>query len=303
MSRTTMLLATVGILALGSCSTDEIVERPPPRPQIPIPTPAPIPSPPARIGFSFNGSFRQGAVVRGVAPSNLAALRLDGEAVDVDRDGAFLIAFDRDHGASARLVATLSDGGSVVETLNVAANAWRIENVNASPTGGVSSEAFVRRRAPELEAIGAARAMRTGAEGWRQDFRWPVTGRISGVFGSQRIYRGEPGAYHSGVDIARPAGTPIVAPADGTVILAATVPFTLEGHLLMLDHGMGLNSAFLHLSRIDVAQGQRVTRGQPIGAIGSSGRATGPHLHWSMKWHDARIDPQMLAGPMPGGNP
>ena len=135
--------------------------------------------------------------------------------------------------------------------------------------------------------------------GWKQSFIWPVKGRISGMFGSQRIYKGQPGSYHSGVDIATgKSGTPIVAPADGVVILAATKPFSLEGNLLMVDHGMGLNSAFLHLSKIDVKNGQTVKRGQLLGRIGSTGRATGPHLHWSMKWKRARIDPILLTGPM-----
>ena len=103
------------------------------------------------------------------------------------------------------------------------------------------------------------------------------------------------------MDVAGATGTPVVAPADGVVILAAAKPFTLEGHLLMIDHGHGLNSAFLHLSRIDVKPGDTVTQGQRIGAIGATGRATGPHLHWGMKWNDARIDPLLVAGPMPQG--
>ncbi len=91
----------------------------------------------------------------------------------------------------------------------------------------------------------------------------------------------------------------MLAPADGVVILAAAAPFTLEGNLLMLDHGMGLNSAFLHLSRIDVRVGDHVRRGQMIGAVGMTGRATGPHLHWSLKWRDRKLDPLLVAGPMP----
>ncbi len=146
--------------------------------------------------------------------------------------------------------------------------------------------------------IAAARAQVTDAQGWRQSFRWPATGRISGLFGAQRIYRGEPGAYHSGTDIARPTGTPVAAPADGVVILAADKPFTLEGNLLMIDHGNGLNSAFLHLSRIDVKVGDHVRQGQILGAIGATGRATGPHLHWSLRWCDARLDPMLVAGAM-----
>ena len=136
----------------------------------------------------------------------------------------------------------------------------------------------------------------------RQSFIWPRVGRISGLFGAQRIYQGEPGSYHGGVDVAGATGEPVRAPADGVVILAAIdKPFTLEGHLLMIDHGHGLNSAFLHLSRIDVKMGDHVVQGQQIGAIGATGRATGPHLHWGMKWQDARIDPLLIAGPMPQG--
>ena len=287
------------LFALGSCSTTEIAQAPP---TVPSPPPPP-PAEPVRADFEFrqDSVFRQGGVVRGLAPGNTVALELDGEPVGLADGGSFIIAFDRDQDPSAELTARLADGRTVSQVLAVAPSAWRIEHVNASPTGGVPSEEFLRRRRPELERIGSARALRTGAEGWRQDFLWPVTGRISGEFGSQRIYRGEPGSYHTGVDISRASGTPVVAPADGVVILAAQEPLTLEGHLLMIDHGMGLNSAFLHLSRIDVAEGVRVRRGQTVGAIGASGRATGPHLHWSMKWNAARIDPVLLAGPMTEG--
>ena len=119
------------------------------------------------------------------------------------------------------------------------------------------------------------------------------------MFGSQRVYRGTPGAYHSGTDIATGAsGTPFVAPADGVVILVAESPFTLEGNLLMIDHGMGLNSAFLHCSQVLVREGDVVKQGQTIGLIGMTGRATGPHLHWSMKWRDSRLDPILFTGPM-----
>ena len=122
---------------------------------------------------------------------------------------------------------------------------------------------------------------------------------MSGRFGSQRIYNGTPGSYHSGLDIATgTSGTPFVAPADGVVILAAQSPFSLEGRLLMIDHGMGLNSAFLHCSAILVKEGDVVKQGQTIGRIGATGRATGPHLHWSIKWRDSRLDPILFTGPM-----
>ncbi|MEP6784402.1 MAG: M23 family metallopeptidase [Sphingomonadales bacterium] len=217
-------------------------------------------------------------------------------------DRRFLIAFDRQALSSAVLRATLADGRATELLLDVEPRVWREEKIASVQRFAQPSAEFARLRPPELAAINAARSIDAASDGWRQDFIWPVKGRISGLFGSYRIYaNGEKGAPHSGVDIARPSGTPVVSPADGVVILAADHPFTLEGNLLMIDHGMGLNSAFLHLSRIDVKVGERVRQGQPVGAIGMTGRASGPHLHWSMKWFDRRIDPMPLAGPMPAG--
>lgn len=271
--------------------------QPPPPPVAPPPAPAqPVALPP--VGrFVLDGPLSQGGLVRGVAPEGTASLTLDGQDVALASGRRFIIAFDRDAAPQARLVARLADGREAVETLAIAPRAWRIEELPI-PRGTPPTPQFLRIRSEELRQIAAARAMETGAEGWAQSFVWPVTGRISGLFGSQRIYRGEKGAYHSGTDIARPAGTPVAAPADGVVILAADHPFTLEGRLLMIDHGMGLNSSFLHLSRIDVRVGDRVRQGQIVGAIGMTGRATGPHLHWSVKWMAMRIDPMLLAGPM-----
>ncbi|MEC3912748.1 M23 family metallopeptidase [Sphingobium sp. CR2-8] len=255
-----------------------------------------------RADFQLTGTATQGGMLTGIAPAGTVALQLDDQLVPVDADGRFLIAFDRDAGPTARLTARLPDGRTIDRPLTVASRDWRIERIDAPMHPTKSSEAFLTLRKPELAAIAAARATVTDAQGWRQSFIWPRVGRISGQFGSQRIYQGTPGAYHGGVDVAGTTGLPVVAPADGVVILAATdKPFTLEGHLLMIDHGHGLNSAFLHLSRIDVKLGDHVAQGQRIGAIGATGRATGPHLHWGMKWNEARIDPMLIAGPMPNG--
>lgn len=295
---------TVGgcaLMLLGSCTTV-------PQPQIqPIPPstrtdrPTTQPSRPAGpITFSYSGPRMQGGVVIGIAPAGTSALTLDGANVPVAPDGRFLIAFDRDAGPNATLVATLDDGRQVRDALVIAPRAWDISRLSTLPKYPVPEAQFAKIRPGELAEIAAARRMKVVSDGWRQTFQWPTTGRISTLFGSQRIYKnGEAGSYHSGVDVARATGTPVLAPADGVVILAADHPFTLEGNLLMIDHGMDLNSAFLHLSRIDVRVGDRVHRGQVIGAVGATGRATGPHLHWGMKWRDARIDPLLIAGPMP----
>ncbi len=253
---------------------------------------------PASGRFAFSGAMIQGGAVLGTAPAGATALTLDGAPVPLASDGRFLIAFDRDAGPNAVLAATLPGGGELRQTLRVSPRAWDIQRLDSLPKYPVPRPEFERVRPGELARINAARKTVTNAQGWRQPFLWPVTGRISTMFGSQRIYAGEPGAYHSGIDVARPSGTPVIAPADGVVILAVR-GFTLEGNLLMVDHGMGLNSAFMHLSRVDVKTGDTVRRGQTIGAVGMSGRATGPHLHWGLKWRDARIDPLLVAGSMP----
>lgn len=248
--------------------------------------------------FRLSGELTQGGWLRGLAPAGARLVQLNGAPVEVAPDGQFLIAFDRDSGPAATLTATLASGRTLTRALTISPRAWQIERVPVGPRPGATpSEAFQRIRAGELAQINAARSINSLSEGWRQPFLWPATGRISGRFGSQRIYNGTPGAYHSGLDIATgTSGTPFVAPADGVVILAATAPFTLEGNLLMIDHGMGLNSAFLHCSQILVKVGDRVRRGQVIGRIGATGRATGPHLHWSIKWRDARLDPLLFLG-------
>ena len=266
----------------------------------PVPTPAPSPTPTGPTTFLYQGELTQGGWIRGQVPAGTVSAMLGEQALSFGPDGRFFAAFDRDAGPQTSLSATLADGRRIGSPLMVSPRGWDIEHINASPTANVPSAEFTARRQPELARIAAARRVETGSAGWRQDFIWPATGRISGRFGSQRVYRGEPGSYHSGIDIATGAsGTPYVAPADGVVVLAAASPFTLEGNLLIIDHGMGLYSAFLHSSELLVREGEAVRQGQPIGRIGETGRATGPHLHWGLTWRGARLDPLLFTGPMP----
>ena len=265
----------------------------------PLPQVVPVPAPLMREDFAYSGETEQGGWIRGQAPSGTVKLMLGEQDVALEEEGRFFLGFDRDTGASVDLVATMADGSIRIETIAIRPRDWQLEHINAPLRPGSSSEAYQRRRAPELDAIWDARIADSPVEGWRETFIWPATGRISGRFGSQRIYQGEPGSYHSGLDIAGGAGAPVIAPASGKVTLATSSPFSLEGNLVIVDHGNGLNSAFLHLSRIDVEQGQMIKQGDPIGLIGASGRVTGPHLHWSIKWHLARLDPLLFVGPMP----
>lgn len=227
----------------------------------------------------YTGELTQGGFIRGTLPAGTRAAMLGKTPLHFAADGRFFAAFDRDSPASLMLSITHQDGREQLAPLAIAPRQWNIQRINAPLTGSVARADFWQRRKPELDLIAAARAQATSAEGWRQDFIWPVKGRISGL------------------DIAPGAGTPFAAPADGVVVLARE-GFSLEGSLIIVDHGAGLNSAFLHASKILVSQGEAVRQGQAIGHVGASGRATGPHLHWSLKWHEARLDPLLFAGPM-----
>lgn len=309
-SRVLGIVSALGVLTLLSCTGTEAAT--PAAPEVLADTSSDTDAQAARVIASetalraspaqadflfFAGELTQGGYVRGQAPSGTVSLALDDQAIELGEDAVFFAAFDRDSPTSVTLTASFLEGPPVREKLSLSERDWQIERVNVARRKLRDPEAYWKQREPEYNAIVAARAKMTGAKGWRQDFIWPVKGRISGRFGRQRIYRGEPGSYHSGVDIAKPTGTPFVSPADGVVILART-GFSLEGGLLMIDHGNGLNSAFLHCHRIHVKEGEAVRQGQHIGDIGSTGRSTGPHLHWGLKWHEARFDPILLAGPM-----
>lgn len=248
---------------------------------------------PARAETTLTGAVEQGSLVVGRAEPG-AKVSLDGEALPVSPDGVFAIGFDRDHGRSAKLVVTLPDGKVEAKTLDVAPRPWQIQRIEKVAPALVTPppEAMARIKR-EVAMKASARPNDTPQEWFAGRFIWPVKGVISGVFGSQRFYNGIPKNPHYGVDVAAPTGTPIVAPADGIVRLAQSDMY-FEGGLVFLDHGQGVISIMMHMSRIDVKAGQRVHQGDPIGAIGQTGRATGPHLHWAMAWRRAHIDPSLL---------
>jgi murein DD-endopeptidase MepM/ murein hydrolase activator NlpD len=142
--------------------------------------------------------------------------------------------------------------------------------------------------------VGEARSHDTGEIWFSEKFDWPANGPISGVFGSQRILNGEPKAPHYGVDIAAGEGAPVRAPADGVVRLAEP-DFYLTGGTVVLDHGHGVSTTYLHMSRVDAKAGDHLKRGDLFGAVGHKGRATGPHMHWAMNWFQVRLDPSLVA--------
>ncbi len=254
--------------------------------------------PAVAVELVLDGPLTQGALVVGRAPPG-AAVTLDGAPVRTSDDGHFLLGFGRDAPASAELTVRLADGRTERRQLQVAARDYDIQRIDGLPQRKVvpKPEDLARIRA-DSAAVGRARRRDDARTDFLSGWIWPVEGRISGVYGSQRVLNGEPRRPHFGVDIAAPEGTPIVAPADGVVSLLHPDMF-YSGVTLLIDHGHGLSTAYLHMKRALVGEGQRVSRGEVIGEVGASGRATGPHLHWGMNLFKTRLDPAVLVGPMP----
>lgn len=253
------------------------------------------------IEWQMSGRMTQGGALFGTAPIGTTRVTVDGVAVRLTGDRRFVAGFGRDAPAQSTVVATFADGSTDARTVAVTPRTYEIESIPSlkqAPPDAPPDLVYEALRKSETEAIAAARMGQSDETGWTQAFIWPAEGRISGVYGSQRILGGVPKAPHLGTDVAAPTGTPILAPAAGTVRIAGR-KFSLEGNLVMLDHGHGLVSAFLHLSRVDVVPGQHVERGERIGAVGMTGRATGPHLHWALSWDEVKLDPALFVPPMP----
>lgn len=251
-------------------------------------------SPANARGLRLDGNPVQGGLMIGYASPG-ARVYFEGAEIRVSSEGVFVIGFGRDAPATAHLKITIADGSVVDETLSIEERRYRIQRIDGLP------ERKVTPKPSDLERIRREAALVTAARG-RDDprtdflggFDWPARGPVSGVYGSQRILNGEPRRPHYGVDIAAPVGATVRAPAGGIVTLAHPAMF-YSGGTLILDHGHGLSSSFLHLSEILVSEGQRVHRGVLIGRVGATGRATGAHLDWRMNWFDTRIDPALLA--------
>ena len=219
--------------------------------------------------------------------------------VRVAPDGHFLIGFGRDAGKTAELRIRPPGGGDERTLVRVSPRDYKIQRIDGLPPRKVTPKpADLQRIRADSAAIRAARLRDDPRTDFLSGWEWPVEGRISGVYGSQRVLNDEPKRPHFGVDVAAPAGSQVRAPADGLVTLLHPDMF-YSGVTLLLDHGHGLSTVYLHLQRALVREGERVRRGQVIAQVGSSGRATGPHLHWGMNWFDTRLDPSLVVGSMP----
>jgi len=243
---------------------------------------------PSRLALT--GSLEQGSLVQGKADVGTKIV-LDGASLHVSADGKFAFGLAYDRTKPASIVATYADGSNETRLVTAVVRQYEIQRITGLPEKYVTPPADVlARRKGELAMIAAAREADSDTDWFAEPFDWPAEGIVSGLFGSQRILNGEPKEPHFGVDIAAAAGTAIHAPAPARVALAQP-DFYLEGGLTILDHGHGVTTCYLHQSKLLVKAGDTVTRGQEIGLVGMTGRATGPHLHWGLNWFQVRLDP------------
>jgi len=251
----------------------------------------------------LNGLLTQGGMVVGQAEPG-AAVSLDGEALQVGPNGQFVFGFDRDQGPRATLDIVQKDGSVEHRILIIKAREYAIQHIDGLPPAQVTPRTKEQIAHIQRDQKMKRQARENGSRGmwFAQKFIWPLTGPLTGFYGSQRILNGKPRRPHYGVDIAAPAGTNFVAPAGGVVTLASEDMY-FEGGLIFLDHGYGITSAFLHLNSVAVAVGDEVKQGDVLGTVGARGRATGPHLDWRMDWKGRHLDPTFLVGPMPDAEP
>lgn len=241
----------------------------------------------------FPVSVSQGALVLGKVPAG-SLVHYGGRTLRTTPYGTVVLGVGRDEKGPLQVNVALPSGRSETVSIDVMARDWPTEYVKGVPPKTVNPPPDIAERIKREQAlVTAARLRDDDRTDFVQAFQWPVQGRVSGRFGNARVYNGQPGAGHSGMDIAAPDGTPVKAPAAGVVTFASPDLY-LTGGTLLIDHGYGVSSNFLHLSRIDVKVGDRVEQGRTIGAVGATGRATGPHLHWGMNWFDVRIDPLLV---------
>jgi murein DD-endopeptidase MepM/ murein hydrolase activator NlpD len=239
--------------------------------------------------LTFRGSLEQGGLVIGhVIPG--ATVTVDQRPVLVSPEGIFAFGLEYDRAIPVGVLAKFADGSSEAGSVTALARQYEVQAIDGLPEELVTpSEEDEKRIKRERALAWEARVRETDGTGFAEPFDWPVPGIISSLYGSQRVMNGKPRSPHLGVDIAAPEGTPIHAPADGIVSL--TDDFLLEGGVTLLDHGHGVSTAYLHQSERRVAVGDKVARGDVIGLVGKTGRATGPHVHWGLAWFQVKLDP------------
>jgi murein DD-endopeptidase MepM/ murein hydrolase activator NlpD len=248
--------------------------------------------------LELKGEWQQGGVIIGKVPQG-THVEYRGKKLQISPAGEFVIGLGRDAAQEAIIITINSDGLRQEHEFAVKQRTYNIQKVTGVPQRTVDPDpAQVERAKREAQMAADARKGNLPLTFFAQKFEWPLIGPITGVYGSQRFYNGVPNSPHYGVDIAQPVGTLVKAPAGGVVTLVHPDMF-FSGGTLIIDHGHGLSSTFIHLSDVLVKKGDAITQGQVIAKVGKTGRATGPHLDWRMNWFEERVDPQLLVDAMP----
>ena len=243
-------------------------------------------------GFPMEGNL----VIARTNPSN--KIFLDNQKINLSKDGIFVIGFDRDSDVSLILDIISNEGETLTTDIFPRQRSYKTQRIKGLKKSMVQPPRDILERIEiERKLVQNVREIEIPMGDFPMGFNWPLLGKISGVFGSQRILNDVPKSPHYGVDIAVPKGTFIRAPASGQVSLVEDLYYS--GLTVVLNHGLGVNSTFLHLESSMVKVGDKIKREEIIGTVGSTGRSTGPHLDWRIDWKGKRLDAQLLAGPMP----
>ena len=249
---------------------------------------------------TFIGAFKQGGLVLGEL-SEGQSVSYQGKVLQLNSQRQFLLGFGRNQPSTAEIIVHQKSGDKKI-ILNIDARNYAIQKIEGVPQKTVTpSDQDLKRIKQDAALVREARRLRRNVDDFTGGFVQPAEGLITGVYGSQRFYNGVPKSPHYGIDYAAPTGAPVKAPAAGIITMIHDDMF-YSGGTLILDHGHGLSSTFLHLSEILVEQGQSVSAGMVIAKVGASGRATGPHLDWRMNWLDQRIDPQLVLETLPASH-
>ena len=242
-------------------------------------------------GYPVEGNL----IVARTNPSN--KIKINNEFLEIDESGIFVFGFHRDEENPIKLVIINNENEQFKTFIKPIKREYKIQRIDGLKKSMVTPpEDTISRIKSDRKKVNKARKVKLEMGDFIQGFDWPLKGLITGVYGSQRILNDIPKSPHFGIDISVPIGTSVKAPASGIITLTEDLYYS--GYTVILNHGLNINSTFLHLSEINVNVGERIGRGDLIGHSGDTGRSTGPHLDWRIDWNGKRLDAEMLAGPM-----
>jgi murein DD-endopeptidase MepM/ murein hydrolase activator NlpD len=245
------------------------------------------------IQVTLKGNFIQGGLVKGnIFPNKV--IKFEDKILLKDTNGNFVFGFGRDYKENSYLEVKISEKKWLKRSFKIKNKTYNTQIINGLQKKMVTPpKSFYDRIKKENKSIKLIRNLNTEVNFIFQEFVLPITGIVTGVFGSQRILNGKPRRPHYGIDIAAPKGTPVIAPID-SIVRMAKKDLYFTGGTIILDHGHGVTSVYSHLSLININVGDKVIKGQKIAEVGSSGRSTGPHLDWRVNWFNQRLDPALL---------